>query len=341
MNKMLLLGSLVDKKDPTKTGGITVLFELLLAELRDRNVNFDVIDTYKGNYSNSIVAYLSVMFQLVKNIRKYDHISLQATANSFVMIAPVIIFMAKTLNKKTSVRKFAGNFNEIHMNANIIKKYLIEYVLKNSDVNFFETKYLVNYFKVYNEETYWFPNVRKQLIKPLLGRKYNKRFVFIGSINKEKGIDELCSTIQNLPNEYIIDIYGPINDYKYSEEYFKNKSISYVGALKSEDVLSVLNKYDVLVLPSHREGYPGVIIEAFSLGIPIIGTKLSGIMEMVENEKNGLLIDIKNSSQLTAAIISITNDNYKNLSKEALASFKNFNSEEQSNIFLKKVGYYA
>lgn len=337
MYKLLLIGSLTNKKDPTRTGGITVLFELLLSELRDRNIDFDVIDTLKGNYGNPIFAYLSIVFKLIRTMHKYDHISLQATANAFLTVGPIMIFLAKILNKKTSMRKFAGNFHEIHSKSKGIKKYLIEYVLKNSDVNFFETKYLVEYFKPFNKETYWFPNVRKRVRTPSLPREYKKRFVYIGTVNKEKGIDEICGTIHNLSDEYRVDIYGPIYDEKYSKKYFEKKSISYKGALKPEQVVPILDQYDVLLLPSYREGYPGIIIEAFSLGIPVIATKLTGIMEMVEDNKNGLLIDIKNSTQLTVGIKSIDDKNYAKLSREAAKSFDSFNSDVQTDVFLEKV----
>ena len=338
MKKILLLGSLTNKKDPAKTGGVTVLFELLLSELRERNIEFDVIDTLKDNYSSSISAYLSVLFQLMKNLHKYDHVSLQATANSFIAIGPIMILLAKIFKKKTSIRKFAGNFNDIHRNSRGLKKFLIEYVLKHSDVNFFETKYLVDYFKPFNKNTYWFPNVRKRLLEPSLPRQYNKKFVFIGTVNPEKGIDEICEALSKLDNDYILDIYGPIYSKKYGEDYFKKQKISYKGALKSEDVVCVLNKYDVLLLPSYKEGYPGIIIEAFSLGIPVIATKLTGIMEMVDNKKDGLLIDPHNSDQLVEAINKIDKDLYRKLSDEARKSFDNFNSKVQIEHFIKNIG---
>jgi len=337
MSKLLLIGSLTNKKDPTKTGGVTVLFELLLDELRERKIDFDVIDTLRENYQNSLVAYVSVLFKLISTIHRYDHISLQATANSFITIGPIVVFFAKVFNKKTSIRKFAGNFHEIYSNSKGVKKYLIEYVLKNSDVNFFETKYLVDYFKPFNTETYWFPNVRQRIIAPSLPREYKKRFVFIGTVNPEKGIDEICEVINNLDDDYIVDIYGPIYDKKYSKEYFKKQNISYKGALKSEDVIYKLNEYDVLLLPSYREGYPGIIIEAFSLGIPVIATKLTGIVEMVENEMNGLLVDVEDTQQLTTAITSINSANYTRLSEKAIQSFGNFNSKVQTDIFLRKI----
>ena len=139
----------------------------------------------------------------------------------------------------------------------------------------------------------------------------------------------------------MIDIYGPIVDKKYSQEYFKKNNVSYNGALESYAVPEVLNEYDVLLLPTYwsAEGYPGIIIEAFSLGIPIITTKLDGIMEMVEDHKNGLLIDVKRSDQLFNAIMSFDKIDYALLSQNALKSFDNFNSFKQTELFLSRIGF--
>lgn len=339
MKKLLLIGSLTNKKNPTKTGGVTVLTELLLTELRERNIDFDVIDTLKENYPNAAVAYLFTLFKLVKDINKYEIISLQASTNSLLLLGPVMVFLAKLLNKRTNIRKFAGNFQDVYIKSNKIKKKIFNYTLKNSDANFFETKYLVNYFTKFNKNTYWFPNVRKKINNEKFQQKeFKKKFIFIGTVNKEKGIDEICTVVQKLSDDYILDIYGPIYDKKYSQSYFEGLNVSYKGALKSEEVLEILNQYNVLVLPSYREGYPGVIVEAFSLGIPVIATKLEGIMEMIEESQNGFLIDVQSSDQLLEAIHRVNCENYKNLSEQAYSSFDNFDSRIQTDLFLSRIG---
>ena len=338
MSSILLIGPLTNKKNSSKSGGTVVLFELLLKELQEKKIAFNVIDTLKENYSNALFAYFSILFQLIKQVRKHEYISLHATLNSFVVIGPMIIFLSKVFGKKTSIRKFAGNFNDIYENSNKIKKKCIEYVLVNSNANFFETKYLVKYFSKFNKNTYWFPNVRRLELVPSLPRKFKKRFVYIGTIIEEKGIDELIDAISMIGNDYCVDIYGDIKDKKYSKIFFKEHNVTYKGPLVSNNVLQTMNSYDVLILPSHREGYPGVIIEAFSLAIPSIATKLEGILEMIEDNKNGLLIEVKNSHQLKNAILSMDETSYIKLSKNAGISFSDFNSLEQTNLFLKRVG---
>ena len=342
MSKILLIGPCKNKYDSKDTGGVTVLFELLISELTHQKVNFTIIDTLKANYGSNFKMFLKIIPMLIKNIRTHDHISLHATMNSFFILSPIIIIFAKIFAKTTSLRKFAGSFNDVYHSANFIKKNFIKFILKNTNYIFFETKYLVDEFKIYNLNTFWFPNVRDECIQITKTRSFNKRFVYIGSINEEKGIDELCEAISQLDSSYTCDLYGPIKfkNEKYSMEYFNKININYCGTLNSNEVIKTMDKYDVLILPSHREGYPGVIIEAFARGIPIIATKLQGIMEMCEDNKNSLLIDIKESQQLVRAIKSIDNQKYQYLQKGAIQAFSNFNNKEQTLLFLSSIGYF-
>ncbi len=341
MSKILLIGPKQNRYNKNDTGGITILFELLISELIQKKIDFSTIDTLKANYNNNIFMFPKIILALIKNIRKHEHISLHATMNSFLVLSPIIIILAKIFSKKTSLRKFAGSLDKVYNNSNFFKKFVIRTIIKHTDTVFFETKYLVNTFKKYNKNTFWFPNVRDANIQIKKVRKFKKRFVYIGSINEEKGIDELCEVIRKLDKSYTCDLYGPIKytNEKYSIEYFKKIGVNYKGPLNSNDVLKVMDRYDVLVLPSHREGYPGIIIEAFALGIPVIATKLQGIMEMCTDNKNALLVDVKKTQQLLEAIKSIDNTKYDHLHKEAVKTFSNFNSNIQTDLFLEHINH--
>ena len=341
MSTILLIGSRQNKYDSTDTGGVSILFELLISELQEKNIPFQVIDTLVANNGGKLKTLFSANYQVLTNVRKFDYISLHGTENNFLYISPLLLFLAKFFNKQVSIRFFAGNFGDNYKKASYVKKNLIKFILKKFNVVFFELKHLVSEFKEFNSNTYWFPNVRAKEIQRNKSRSFQKRFVYIGSINEEKGIDELCQAIKALGDDITCDIYGPIKHKheKYSSQYFKQLGINYRGALKADEVQDIMNKYDVLILPSHREGYPGVIIEAFALGIPVIATKLPGIMEMCQDNKNSLLIEAKDSQQLIQAIKNIDNENYQILHKNAKKSFKNFNSYYQTNLFLKHINY--
>lgn len=339
MQPLLLLGPRTNKTSPEITGGVIVLFEQLLSDLDKLGIDYKVIDLNSKNYSSKLTATLFIYFSVLTKIGHYRHISIHGTASVYYTIAPLVIFLAKFMGKTTSLRKFAGNFNQFYENCGIAKRKIIELVLKGADFLFFETKYLVEYFSKFNGNSLWFPNVRSELIKPILPRVYTKRFVFISHVNKGKGIDQILEASLLLDKSFTIDIYGPITDNDYTVEYFSNYNIRYKGALKSSKVLEILNTYDVLLLPSYRdeEGYPGIIIEAYSLGIPIIATNLKPIREICENHKEGILINPKNSGELAEAMISMNSENYEYLSNNAWQKFNEFRSDVHTQKFINYI----
>jgi len=334
--KILLIGPRINIKDSSKTGGVIVLFENLLTYLEKNNITYIVIDTNKENYSNKLIAYVKILFDIFKNTKKVTHISLHVTANDYFFIGPYVVSLSKLFNKHLSLRKFAGNFNELYDNASSITKFIFNYTLKNSDINFFETKYLVDKFKNLNSKTFWFPNVRtKPNIKR--GTTYKKRFIFLGQMKEEKGVNEIFKASNILDDTYTIDLYGDISPSMKDIDFSKYKA-TYKGSLPSKQVLEVLAQYDVLLLPTFwkGEGYPGVIVEALSLGIPIISTKLRGIKEMVD-ESCSVLIEPKNTVHLKNAMELFNKDNYQSMSDNALKTFQEFNSDIQTKKYMEVI----
>ncbi len=66
----------------------------------------------------------------------------------------------------------------------------------------------------------------------------------------------------------------------------------------------LLPAFDALVLPSIKEGLPYVILEAMTAGVPVIATRVGGIPDLIEHEKQGLLVAPKNPQALADAIIT-------------------------------------
>jgi glycosyltransferase involved in cell wall biosynthesis len=132
--------------------------------------------------------------------------------------------------------------------------------------------------------------------------------LFVGRLDCAKGILELLDAFASLtscrPNlrlAYVGD--GP------GAEQLRSKTIglgledrvSLAGACPSQKVARWLAAANVLALPSYREGYPNVVIEALSCGRPVIATDVGGIPELV-NESSGILVAPRDSRALAAAI---------------------------------------
>lgn len=328
----LLLGPHENKKDPTRTGGIVVLYENLLSWIKQNTENkmlsWKYVDTNKENYSTKLIAYILILLKTAISIPRVDVVMLNGTANDYLLIAPFIVMLSKIFRKKVVLRKFAGNFNEVYENSLTVSKNVLDYVLRNSDLLYWETKYLVEFGKRFNTNNYWLPNIRFGNSVGNMNKEYNRSFCFISHVTSEKGVLDIISAAKLLDNSYKIDIFGPLLS-DLTENDIVGDNVSYCGALTSDEVVRKLSEYSCLLLPSRRkrEGYPGIIIEGYSVGLPVIATNIGGIPEIVDDGETGFLIQPGDSVALANAIKNIDADFYKNASNSALKKFDEFNAD--------------
>lgn len=174
--------------------------------------------------------------------------------------------------------------------------------------------------------------------------------VFVGRLIKEKGIIDLIHafSLYNKENpEAKLKIIGAGKEYKKIISVIKNlnlgKSIILVGKISPDEVIEHIDGVRCLVLPSFREGFPVVVLEALSLGIPIISTKVGGIPDFLVEGDNALFVEYKNILQIQVAIKKIFEEellfekisrNNKLLSREF--SFKDV-AEDYSKFFNKSL----
>jgi glycosyltransferase involved in cell wall biosynthesis len=132
------------------------------------------------------------------------------------------------------------------------------------------------------------------------------RVGFVGTLAPHKGCDTLIRAFRKLPRELeaTLDIYGNLNRFKRFLKELRRLSgsderINFAGPFQRERVGQVLSELDVLVVPSRwYENQPGVILEAFAAGVPVIATDLGGMSEFVKHEENGLLFELEDVEDL-------------------------------------------
>ena len=142
--------------------------------------------------------------------------------------------------------------------------------------------------------------------------KFNKniQILFPARIIKEKGIMELinaCKKLWKSNYKFILNIAGEIDfqnksylNKKYFDEIIKNKNINFIG--KSNNMLEVYKRMDIVVLPSWREGLSKSLLEASAMNLPIITTNVPGCNDIIINNYSGLLISVKDENNLKNAI---------------------------------------
>lgn len=78
--------------------------------------------------------------------------------------------------------------------------------------------------------------------------------------------------------------------------------VSLKPKMKQQEVFNYMNNSSVLLLPSIEEGLANVVVEAMALGTPVISTHCGGMGELIENNKNGFLVNSRNSNEMADKI---------------------------------------
>jgi len=131
-------------------------------------------------------------------------------------------------------------------------------------------------------------------------------FSFIGRLNKDKGLDELIAAFAKLPGHAhlllggALDHTAPVSEATLAT-IAVNPRIHALGFL--EDVRPLLFASDVLVLPSYREGFPNVLLQAGAMGIPAIASDINGCNELLEPGHNGWLVPVRDSKALADVML--------------------------------------
>lgn len=322
---MILLIGPRRNKHKSQIGGSEVLFENWIEFSKKNELEIEVIDGNKFNYRNRLAAIFLIVFNIFRKAPKCEKIFLHGSKNDFLVLAPIAVLAGKFYNKPVCLKKFGGSFNTVYDTAPWWKKVLYRYGMQHADVLFWETKYLVDFGKKFNNNSFWFPNARPRPNKPLSIHPFNKRFVFISQVRKEKGVDVILKIFRELGSDYHIDIYGSLMGYEDSQ-----LGGHYKGILEPNAVYDTLSEYDVLLLPTlwPHEGYPGIIAESFAVGRPVIAFDTGGISEMIVNRKNGILVPSGDSSSFLKEIVSINQDTFKKLVDEAYKSFDDYDADK-------------
>jgi glycosyltransferase involved in cell wall biosynthesis len=184
-----------------------------------------------------------------------------------------------------------------------------------------------------NTKIHVLPNF-KRVEQVQIGKK-NLRFVYLGTITRSKGVFDVIEALENL--EITFHFYGPMDLNDEDQIIFKSKlteSIQYKGYLNilnnETEAYSILSEYTALVFPTYYpgEGFPGVFIDAFISGLPIITTNWNMNEEIVTHGFNGRIINVQDVQGLRDAILWYQNnflqDEYLTHVKNAVASAQKY-----------------
>jgi glycosyltransferase involved in cell wall biosynthesis len=194
---------------------------------------------------------------------------------------------------------------------NIVKQ-LYKYVCNRTELIFFQNRENKSYFVLNGiakqDKTRLIPGSGVNIAKfvPLAKERQDEtiRFLFIGRIMKEKGIEEYLRAAEEVSQHYPnaeFQILGSFEEQKYRNIIENNKSIVYLGI--SKDVRNEIKEVDCIVHPSYHEGMSNVLLEGAAMGKPLIASNIPGCKEIIEDGHNGYLFEVRSIKNLKDKLI--------------------------------------
>lgn len=174
----------------------------------------------------------------------------------------------------------------------------------------------------------------------------NQKFTFllISRLITDKGILEYIDAVKKLKAEGLdarFQVLGAIDpEHKRGikreviQEWINSGIIEYLGTTK--DVRHFIELADCVVLPSYREGTPRTLLEAASSSKPIVATNVPGCNQVVEDNFNGLLCNMKDSADLAAKMRSMANYDDETLKNMGINGRRKMEAEYDESIVIDK-----
>lgn len=136
-------------------------------------------------------------------------------------------------------------------------------------------------------------------------------YVFLSRIMPEKGCDYILQAMSNINQEGLTGLitmhfYGKI-DHQYEKHFLQTidtlPNVEYKGFLdlRKPENYDILAKYDMMLFPTYwqGEGFPGIVIDAYIAGLPVIASDWGHNKEIISNKETGIIISSHDSKQLT------------------------------------------
>ena len=187
----------------------------------------------------------------------------------------------------------------------------------------------------YNKRTLY-----REEIRSMYGIEKNAFvFGFVGRITKDKGIDEILEAFSAITGAYLLMVGATedvalLNQSRYVAS-LSNAKIKYIGLV--EDVERYYAAMDVLLLPSYREGFGNVVIEAAAMGTPAIVSRIPGPVDTIVEGKTAIAVSAKNVTQLVYGMNKMMHSNYVQMGDDAATYVaSHFNSEKLNEYILER-----
>lgn len=182
------------------------------------------------------------------------------------------------------------------------------------------------------DNTIYKPNFKKVGTLPKIKKADDGKihFLFISRIVLDKGCRYIMQCVSDLnqkglANKYVVDFYGNIENGAYRQEFEREvaaiANVNYCGTLQLRDERNyeILARYHYMLFPTYwkGEGFPGVVIDAYKAGVPIIASDWNLNSESIKKGVTGILIPTHSAVKLCEAMEGAISGKFDNAALSA------------------------
>lgn len=341
MKKVIFIGGIGNKKE---FGGELTKNKTIINYLQSHNTKLKLVDTYNSRkrpwklfwlpfyilcYSNYTIILSTSLDNVIWLLKIIHHFKIHRN----VIYWGIGGSFPTRIRKGVINKKFLTVLKLIIVEGSSMKQILLDCGLKNVVVC---------------------PNFKNIFYLPKIER-HNKiiKFVFLSRIQPEKGVQFILNTAKKLnengyENKYVIDFYGVVSpefSVRFNDELKSLRNVNYKGTLNlnNKNGYDILSSYSAMLFPTiwPGEGFPGVIIDAYISGLPVIATDWNLNKELIIDGKTGFVVPIDNiENSIYSVMLSIINKqvNIEAMSDECQKQAKKY--DVQNAIKYSGIQYY-
>lgn len=337
-------------------GGAERVISILTNKMINRGINVEILLFYNRKIHYQINEKIKITTiegetgttNPIKNLfwmRKYLKnntgclVSFLAPFNIFALVASFALKIPVVVADRNDPRKVPEKF--------IIRK-LRDFLYVFADKIVVQTTYNRDYFsRLLKRKTVIIHNPvdLRESTSMALNIEKKMKIVSVGRLMKQKNqkllINSFFKVHQKYP-EYSLFLYGEGPERDSLELLIKEKNLEDSVFLKGQvdNIFEEIADSKVFVLSSNYEGMPNALIEAMCLGLPVISTNVSGASDLIENNINGIIIDVNSEEQLTNAMFKMLEDTqFRNdCASNAVSIAKRLDSDVICNQWIKTIG---
>ena len=318
-------------------GGGAVLFAEMIAQLRRRELDIDIMNTSRARTHLSrwkvmrqdVLTLLKLAVAVLTGSGGYRLVLFTTSAGRAWIGASCMWTICRVRRRPLALRFIGGDLAKRYDSYACFKRWWVDLTYMRSELVFVETRAIYDRFRKRGNFR-WFPNTRDVQPHDRVPPLRMTKLLFFSRLNKEKGVVEAIEACRDLPEDCHLSVFGPpMPDTDLSLLNGHNRA-QYGGVLSPTEVPRVLSEHHALVYPSYweSEGHPGVVLEALQCGLPVVTTQWRSIPEIVEHEISGLLVEPRSVHAVKAGIERLIDDPalYRKLCEGAKARGEFFRS---------------